>query len=68
MAGPKLSVVVVAYDMARELPRTLTSLSPQYQQLIAADEYEVIVVDNGSPEAVDLAAMGNFPAHWRYVG
>jgi len=50
-------VVVVAYDMARELPRTLRSLSPGYQQGIAADDYEVIVVDNGSPTPVDEAAL-----------
>jgi hypothetical protein len=50
-------VVVVAYDMTRELPRTLLSLSPGYQQGIAADDYEVIVVDNGSPTPVDEAAL-----------
>jgi len=54
---PSLSVVVVAYDMARELPRTLRSLAPGYQQGIAADDYEVIVVDNGSPTPVDEAAF-----------
>src|SRR5438477_5752791 len=43
--------------MARELPRTLRSLSPGYQQGIAADDYEVIVVDNGSPTPVDEAAL-----------
>ena len=44
-----LSVVVVAYDMQRELPRTMRSLTPPYQRGIDADRYEVIVVDNGSP-------------------
>ncbi|MEP7158134.1 MAG: class I SAM-dependent methyltransferase [Chloroflexota bacterium] len=63
----RLSVVVVAYDMARELPRTLTSLTPAYQQHIAPDEYEVIVVDNGSPVPVDLASMADVPAHWRVI-
>lgn len=50
---PAISVVVVAYDMGRELPRTLLSLSPQYQRGIAARDYEVVVVDNGSPQPVD---------------
>ena len=45
---PGLSVVVVVYDMAREAPRTLLSLSAGYQRHIDADDYEVIVVDNGS--------------------
>jgi hypothetical protein len=51
--GLALSVVVVAHDMARELPRTLRSLSTPYQRHLAADEYEVIVVDNGSPQPID---------------
>ena len=51
-----LSVVVVAYDMSRELPRTLRSLAANYQRNIGADEYEVIVVDNGSPHPLDEAA------------
>jgi len=46
-------VVVVVYDMPRELPRTLYSLSPLHQRGIDASDYEVIVVDNGSPEPVD---------------
>jgi len=53
--------------MARELPRTLRSLSPGYQRGIAADDYEVIVVDNGSPEPVDDAVLGAFPGRIRGV-
>jgi hypothetical protein len=45
-----LSIVVVAYDMTRELPRTLRSLSPPYQFGLDGEDYEIIVVDNGSPE------------------
>ncbi len=43
-----LSVVIVAFNMARELPRTIRSFSPEMQLGIAAGEYELIVVDNGS--------------------
>jgi hypothetical protein len=52
---------VVAYDMARELPRTLQSLSVPYQRGVAADDFEVIVVDNGSPEPVDPSVLDRFP-------
>ena len=45
---PTLSVVVIIYNMHREAPRTLYSLSEQYQRGISAGDYEVIVVDNGS--------------------
>jgi glycosyltransferase involved in cell wall biosynthesis len=62
---PELSIVVVAYDMARELPRTLRSLSAHHQRGISADDYEVIVVDNGSPRPVDPAVMAGFPGRLR---
>jgi glycosyltransferase involved in cell wall biosynthesis len=55
MPNPKLSLVVVAYDMARELPRTLQSLAASYQRDISEADYEVIVVDNGSPKPIDEA-------------
>lgn len=59
--GPELSLIVVSHEMTRELPRTLYSLSPGYQKGIAATEYEVIVIDNGSripPRAEDFADLG----------
>jgi cellulose synthase/poly-beta-1,6-N-acetylglucosamine synthase-like glycosyltransferase len=54
-----MSVVVVAYNMAREMLRTLLSLSASYQRDIHADDYEVIVVDNGSTPPLDPAVIGN---------
>ena len=47
-SGPGVSLVVVTYDQARELPRTLRSLLPPYQHEVVGG-FEVIVVDNGSP-------------------
>jgi Glycosyl transferase family 2 len=55
-----VSLVVISYEMTRELPRTLLSLSPAYQGLDARD-YEIILVDNASrvpPRAEDFAALG----------
>jgi hypothetical protein len=56
----KLSVVVIAYNMARELPRTLLSLSPEMQLGIGSGDYEIIIVDNGSdpPAAIDVPWAG----------
>src|SRR5262245_29731607 len=51
---PALSVVVVAYEMRRELPRTLRSLAAPYQRDIDAEDYEVIVVDNGSSSPLEV--------------
>ncbi len=53
----KLSIIVVAFDMARELPRTLQSLMPDYQLDGNSTDYEVLVVDNGSPEPVPEASI-----------
>lgn len=57
MTAPLLSVVVISYDMERELPRTLFTLSPRFQRDIKAEQYEVILVDNGSPHPVDLSTI-----------
>jgi len=57
--------VVVAYDMARELPRTLRTLSPSHQCGLAADDYEVVVVDNGSPHPVDPSLVAGFDGRLR---
>jgi glycosyltransferase involved in cell wall biosynthesis len=54
--NPLLSIIVVHYDIPREFPRTLHSLTPGYQRKIAASDYEVIVVDNGSPTPPDISA------------
>ncbi|MDW3220225.1 MAG: glycosyltransferase [Acidimicrobiales bacterium] len=54
-----VSIVVVVYDMARELPRTLATLSAEYQT--TGRDYEVIVVDNGSPEPVDPQLLDAVP-------
>lgn len=58
---PFLSVIVVSYNMDRELPRTLYSMSPMFQRNIDKDDYEVILVDNGSrnpPTAEQFMHLG----------
>lgn len=66
-ARPSLTVVVVVYDMARELPRTLLSLDPDHQHGVDADDYEVVVVDNGSPIPVDRAVISESSGHVRMI-
>lgn len=51
----KLSVIVVHYGMQRELPRTLASLARDYQLDASGLDYEVLLVDNGSPAPLSLA-------------
>ena len=64
---PLLSIVVVAYDMARELPRTLRSLDARYQDGMEAADYELIVVDNGSPTPVDPGLVSELEVATRLI-
>jgi GT2 family glycosyltransferase len=64
---PKVSVIVVVYNMAREAPRTLYSLSAAYQRHFAADDYEVIVVDNGSTPPFDPDVLAQLEGNFRLI-
>lgn len=66
LGPPALSVVVVVFDMAREAPRTLFTLTPEYQN-VPADSYEVIVVDNGSTPPLGEEAVRRISPRFRYV-
>lgn len=62
-----LSVVLVSYNMARELPRTIKSFAPEYQLNIDEQSYEVIVVDNGSMQAADTKTLGKINRCAKFV-
>lgn len=63
----KLSVILISYDMAREIPRTLTGLSRTYQQGAKDLEYEVILVDNGSPQPLDETTWADIDVPVRLI-
>ncbi len=68
IAPPKLSIVVVCYEMARQIENTLRSLLPPYQREIAAEDYEIILVDNGSSRMLDERVQKLSPnLHYVYV-
>ena len=58
---PQVSLIVISYEMERELPRTLLSLSPRYQNC-AAEDCEIIVIDNNSREKPDSASFTDLNA------
>jgi hypothetical protein len=64
--APALSVVIVIYDMEREARRSLHALSAEYQIGVSADDYEVIVVDNGSPAPFNGGSVAEFGPNFRY--
>jgi hypothetical protein len=60
--SPDVSLVVVCHEMARELPRTILSLSPPYQRLDPSLRVEIVIVDNGSRVLPDEGALAAFGA------
>jgi tetratricopeptide (TPR) repeat protein len=64
---PEVSVVVVIHNIPREAPRTLLSLSAAYQRHINADDYEVIIVDNGSNPPLDPKFVRGLKGNFRLI-
>lgn len=64
---PEVSIIVVVYNIPREAPRTLLSLSAAYQRHINAKDYEVIVVDNGSSPPLDPNIVRGLKGNFRLI-
>lgn len=64
---PKLSVVIIFYNMRREAKRTLYSLTTEYQRNIELEDYEVIAIDSGSTEPLDGAWVESLQSNFRYL-
>ncbi len=62
-----LSIIVVVFNMQREAPRTLHSLSRRYQRDVQSLNHEVIVVDNGSAQPLPPTLMGELGPEFRYL-
>lgn len=52
-----VSILVCAYNMSRELPQTLCTLSRQYQCVSDVVKLEIVVLDNGSIPLVDEKSL-----------
>jgi hypothetical protein len=46
--GPPLSVIVICYEMAEQIENTIRTLLPPYQKAVETQDYQVVVIDNGS--------------------
>jgi glycosyltransferase involved in cell wall biosynthesis len=65
-ARPFVSIIVIIHNMLREAPRTIYSLSSCYQNGVTADDYEVIVVENGSTEPLSADQVTCFGPNFKY--
>lgn len=63
----KLSIIIIFFNMDREARRSLYALSTQYQRGVNADDYEVIIVDNGSSPALDPEIWSEFGSNFRLL-
>jgi hypothetical protein len=66
-SNPSLSVIVVFHNMAREAPRTLFTLSPQYQRGVGTADYEVIALDAGSATPLEENFVKSFGENFQLV-
>lgn len=62
----KISIIIIAYNMAREVPRTVLSFLPPYQIGVGPEDVEVVVIDNGSAEPVPASTISAWPDNVRY--
>lgn len=65
--APRISVIVIFYDMEREAKRTLHTLSPDYQIGVSEYDYEVIAIDNGSPKPLEEDFVKSFGSNFRFI-
>jgi glycosyltransferase involved in cell wall biosynthesis len=63
---PTVSVIVIAYNMPREIPRTVYSFLPPFQREIDPDDVEIIVVENGSDRPVAREDIEAWPKNVVY--
>ena len=66
MNAPKISIIVIVYDMPRQAMITLQSLSTAYQQGVSSADYEVIVVENRSDRTLDADQVCELQGNFRY--
>lgn len=63
----ELSVVVVVHDMPYAARHTLRALAADHQRDVAAGDYEVLVVDNGSHPPLDRQIVRDLPGTFRWL-
>ncbi|GAA6137794.1 hypothetical protein NBRC116583_15410 [Arenicella sp. 4NH20-0111] len=63
---PRLSVVVIFFNMEREAERTLYTLSCHYQKNITSCDYEVIAIDNASSKPLSEKFVKQYGDNFRY--
>ena len=58
-----LTIVICAYNMARELPRTILTLAAGCQRELGDLSYEIVVIDHGSADPIDASDLVPFASN-----
>lgn len=66
MSVPLVSYVVIAYDMPQQAEITIRSLLPGYQRGVSASDYEVLIVENASPNTLSDTFLQTLPSNVSY--
>lgn len=67
MTSPLISIIITSYNMAREIPRTVQSFLPPYQNNIKTSDIEILVMENGSSNPVSPEIISAWPDNVRYI-
>jgi glycosyltransferase involved in cell wall biosynthesis len=62
-----MSIIIIAYNMAREVPRTVQSFLPPYQQGVKGEDIEILVMENGSSDPIPKDIIESWPDNVRYI-
>lgn len=66
VTAPRVSIILIVYDMPEQARNTLISLGADYQIGTRPGDYEVIIVENESPRLMDPDFIASLPDNFRY--
>jgi glycosyltransferase involved in cell wall biosynthesis len=66
ISTPKISILLIVFNMRRQAMNTLYSLSANYQQNVIEEDYEVVIVENRSSHLLDPEEIKRILPNGRY--
>ena len=62
-----LDIVVCAYNMRIELLNTIHSMLPPYQEGVSIDQYNIVIIDNGSTDGTSASDFESISPNIRFL-
>lgn len=67
MLMPRLSLIIILYNMPRQALNTLYSLSIHHQRNVREEDYELVVIENRSSHTIDTSLLSGLGNNIRYT-